>query len=407
MRFFWQSVVKDLRRKVNDPYSLALWLAIPLFIGIAITLATGGSGGTNPTAVLLVADEDESLISGLFKGVFNQGELSSIIQLVEVTREEGLERIEEGKGSGFLVLPQGFGEAVLLENPLTLTLITNPAQQILPSILEETLGVIVDGTFYLHRILGEQLKTIAETSEDPSDSDVAEISVAINQKMQKLSTYLFPPVIQLDSKVDEQEDTQTINFGLLFLPGVILMALFFTAQGMAEDIWKERQLGTLLRVNSLPPGLLPFLLGKLAAGGALLAAISLVGLTLGMWYHSIGFSGLPLAVVWSSISGVLLLLLLLSIQLYARSQKAAGLISNGVTFPLLMLGGSFFPSEVMPGWMGAVGRWTPNGLAVERLKDILLDRAQPGEFIVAFMVYLGLSLVLLNVSLRRLRRGFM
>ena len=47
------------------------------------------------------------------------------------------------------------------------------------------------------------------------------------------------------------------------------------------------------------------------------------------------------------------------------------MLSSVVVFPLMMLGGSFFPFEAMPGWMAAVGQWTQNGLAVARLKDLL------------------------------------
>jgi len=39
--------------------------------------------------------------------------------------------------------------------------------------------------------------------------------------------------------------------------------------------------------------------------------------------------------------------------------------------PLMMLGGSFFPFEAMPAWMAAAGRWTPNGLGVATLKELL------------------------------------
>ncbi len=38
---------------------------------------------------------------------------------------------------------------------------------------------------------------------------------------------------------------RTSNFGALFLPGLLFMALLFTAQGMSNDIWTEKQQGTL------------------------------------------------------------------------------------------------------------------------------------------------------------------
>jgi ABC-type uncharacterized transport system permease subunit len=69
-----------------------------------------------------------------------------------------------------------------------------------------------------------------------------------------------------------------------------------------------------------------------------------------------------------------------------------------------MLGGSFFPFEAMPAWMAAIGVWTPNGLGVARLKELLygdvssaaLAMAAVGIGIPAALAFLG--------SWRRLRR---
>jgi hypothetical protein len=38
-----------------------------------------------------------------------------------------------------------------------------------------------------------------------------------------------------------------------------------------------------------------------------------------------------------------------------------------------MVGGSFFPLEVMPEALARVGRWTPNGWALGHFKGILFD----------------------------------
>ena len=45
-----------------------------------------------------------------------------------------------------------------------------------------------------------------------------------------------------------------------------------------------------------------------------------------------------------------------------------------VVFPLMMLGGSFFPFDLMPAWMAAIGRWTPNGLAVTHIRALLFEQ---------------------------------
>ena len=53
----------------------------------------------------------------------------------------------------------------------------------------------------------------------------------------------------------------------------------------------------------------------------------------------------------------------------------ANALSNVVVFPMVMIGGAFFPFEAMPEWMRAVGAWTPNGLALVRFKEIVAGTA--------------------------------
>jgi ABC-type multidrug transport system permease subunit len=51
------------------------------------------------------------------------------------------------------------------------------------------------------------------------------------------------------------------------------------------------------------------------------------------------------------------------------------MISTLVMFPLLMAGGSFFPTETMPKFIAAIAGYTPNGRVIEPLKAYLT-----GEF---------------------------
>jgi ABC-type multidrug transport system permease subunit len=410
MSFVWSSALKDLRRRWRDPLSLLLGAGIPLVTLALISLAFGGSGGVRPQAHLLVTDEDESFGSNLLLGAFGQGPATELVLVEEVDREEGRDRIEAGKASGWLLIPVGFGQAVLEEDPVTITLVTNPAQTILPGILEEFLSVMVDAVFYLQRLLGEPLEEIAAGPEEGEDTlpdqTVAEISITVNQLIERASTYLFPPVLALESGVDSEESEADFNLGALFFPGMFFMAVLFLAQGFSGDVWEEKLHGTLRRVITTPAEVAGFLAGKLLAAAVIFAALSLLVFLAGSWLYDLPLSRLPLAVVWSSLSGLLFLVFYNLIHLYAGSQTAGNFMTSAVTFPLLMAGGSFFPFEIMPDWLASVGRWTPNGWALEQLKAILAGEMDMGGLTVAFLGMAVLGGVVFVMSARRLRRGF-
>ena len=414
MRFVLNNARKDLVRRLRDPAALAIWLGVPFLILSLLTLAFGIRGDSvRPQARLLVVDEDESLVSGLLLGAFGQGPLAEMILLEQVDLESGHERIHKGDGSALLVIPAGFGDAVLREHPAELTLLTNPAQRILPGIIEETLSILVDGTFYVQRVFGEPLRAIIDgpASGDDffDDAEVARISVTINQLMERIGESVFPPVILLETEVEVPEqdrDEPPLGLGALFFLGMFFMAVFFMAQGMSDDVWRERAQGTLRRAVTTPQGIVALLAGKLAAGGAVIAGLSLIGLPLGAWIYDVEMTRIPLAVLWAAFSGTVLLALFTLVQLYATSQRMGGILVSMVTFPLLIVGGSFFPFEMMPDFLAAVGRWTPNGWALEQLKAILSGAVQPARLAGTFGGLAGIGAIVFLVSVRRMRRTF-
>ena len=114
----------------------------------------------------------------------------------------------------------------------------------------------------------------------------------------------------------------------------------------------------------------------------------------------------PLAIVWCAYAGTALLGLFLFIAILGSTQRTANLISTMTLFPLMMIGGSFFPFEAMPTWMQTVGAWTPNGLAVVQLRALLFDTPDPSSLAVAAAAIGATAGVTLLLCARRLRESF-
>ncbi len=405
---------QNLLRCLRDPAALVLWFIIPLMIGALLVLAMGGSNGPKPQVHLLIADQDDSFGSRLLIRALTSDRAGEFIRAEKVDEATGRRRMEHGDASALLIIPPGFARAVLREEPTTLQLITNPAERILPGIAEEMLRLFSETVFYLHRLLGPQMRQFAQgppPGEDLfSDADVARLSASINDTMRQLRKYLFPPVIKLETVVPVAKPAKASDgsgsFALNFLPGIVFMALLFTAQGLSNDIWREREHGLLRRVVTTPLDLLSVILGKLLAAVIVVGVIAGVILAGGMEYLDVPFRRWPAAVAWSAASGAGILLLLLLLQMFAGSHRAASFLSFSIMFPLLMLGGSMFPTAFMPPWMAAIGRWTPNGWAAVRLTDILTGRITLPLLAAAFGGMALTVAVLVLANHWRLARGF-
>jgi ABC-2 type transport system permease protein len=367
--------------------------------------------------LLLIADLDDSLASRGVLGAFSQGELGKMFEVQSVDIEVGRARIHDGDGSALLVVPLGFGEALLRDQPCRLELVKNPARTILPRIAEETLGLACDAVFYAQRIAGDRLRTQLETiwNGPPSGQKVmsaafvAGFSIEINNSVERLVRFLDPLAIEVKSEpaAPAEEDSPRRDFVALFLPTMLFLALFFVAQGLSEDLWREKSQGTLRRANQTPHGLKPHLLGKLIAALCVIGLVGAFAIALAALKIEVSWLHLPLALAWLVLSGGFLFAVMCLTQAFAQSQRGGNLITNSILFPLSMLGGAFFPFEVMPKWMAAVGRLTPNGWALERFKDLLFGEIGMAQLALNTLGLTAVTLLILWLARRRIEGAFL
>ena len=406
MSFLFASFSKDLARWRQDPAAFLIWLAIPLLIGGLMTTITGGGSG-GPSGTLLISDEDDSLLSGFIAGVFAQDQLGELLTVQTVTITEGTELIEAGDASGFLIIPEGFQDAFLNDVPITLTLKTNPSQTILPGIIEDVTEIILNLGFYVQAMFGEELKEItnSDSATTPDEVFVADIAVRIQQKISSLDSVLFPLALELDIVEPPPAEPQ-VDLGLLFLPGVAMMAVLFSSQGLASDFWKEREKGTLRRLVSTPGLQRQFVVGKALAASAVISTIAGITLFLGFLWHGISWFKFPSSMLWLSIAAVGLFAWFAALQMLFPSQKAASLITLIVLFPLMMMGGSFFPFEALPDWLADIGRLSPNGFVVDRLTSELVSVGNWTYDAKSWAILVAMAATGLAICSWRLQSGF-
>ncbi len=400
-RFLWAAVRKDLTRLRRDPLGLATSLGIPLVLVTLVTLVFGGQQAV-PQGRLLVADEDRSILSQVLSSAFNREPLSKMVVTETTAKEAGLRRMDSGDASALLIIPKGFQAAFLQNQPAQLELVKNPAQSILPNIIEETLSIAVDGGFYLQREAAIPLRALAGTQR-PSDQTIAQVSVAFNRFGRSLAKYLNPSLIDLETNVTG-EQSQNQGVAAIFLPAMIFMGLLFVSNSHALDIWKEQSWGTLRRLATTPVSVGTLLGGRLISLTAILFAVALAGVAGMRWFAQVPVASVPLATLWLVLSGMGFYLLLVTITVYAPNQRSANVIENLVIFPLALLGGSFFPFEMMPDWMASIGRFTPNGWAVTQFKALVAGSAHAKDFAIGAVYFAVAGSALFLITVNRMRR---
>jgi hypothetical protein len=406
MPMLLHSIRKDLSRWRQDPTAILIWIAIPFLVGGLMTLLMSDDG-VRPRGVLLLADQDETFLSGLVAGAYTLGELGELLSVEKVSLDAGLKKVDDGDASALLVIPEGFEDAIFDAKPVTLLLRTNPAQVILPGIIRDVTEILLDAGFYAQKLFGNEIRTIRDFDSDsrPDSTTVAAIAVAIQAKIEEVVPYLDPAALVVEV-ADPPAEVPRAPIGLLVLPGIVLMAIMFSASGLAADYWVEREQGTLRRIVCAPGQLGVFVTGKALAATVVITLIGGLALFAGFVYHGISFSRLAPSLLWTAVSGLALFAWFSALQMLGSSKRAADLVSTFVLFPLLMAGGSFFPFEALPDWIAAIGRRTPNGFVADRLTTEITAAAAWSFDSQSWLIVLGMAASGLAICGWRLQAGF-
>lgn len=407
MRLFLASLRKDLARRLADPFALLLWIGMPLVLGTLIAMVSGGGG--KPRIRVLVCDRDDSQLSRLLLGFLSGAGGDEVpLEVRAVELEAGRASMGEGEASALVVLPEGFADAIAGRGAVAIEVVTNPAQRIFPGLVEETLQAGCDLVFYAHALLGDELDRLRaqiDGERPPTRAEVLALSGAIHDAMESLDTLLLPPVLELEvaplvEPEAHEEPARTKGVALLLFPGMLFMSLLFVAQGTSNDLWVERRLGTLRRAATAPGDLASWLCGKLASTALIMLAIALLGAAAMAAFFEQPFVAALLGALWGTAAASAFAVLMLLLQALSTSERGGGLVTMLVLFPLLMLGGNFFPFEAMPDGLAAIGRRTPNGMALVELTALLDGALEPAR-LARTAALLGVGAVLLFALLRR------
>ncbi len=388
-----------IKRVIRERWGLISWLAIPMIIVFLMSLLAG-TGSGKLTGRLLVTDLDDSMVSQFITGGFAQGPLAEIFTTKQVSLDEGKRLMDAGEASAWITIDNGFGEAFLSNEPTDLKLVKNPAQRILPQLVETSMQLLVDAATYIQIVFEKEFNVLKPMLEQQkfNDADLVALTLGIKQQIENLEETIFPPQLKVVEKaveeVVEDGDGIPLTFGLLMFPGAIFMALIFAGNSLAIAIWDDAKNGVIPRLSAAPSGLNDYFNGQVFGAVAIFTLIVSVLGVLGAWYFALPWAKMPVVILWLVFSGLVIYLLFVTLALMMPSMKVANIIVNATTFPLLMLGGSFFPMESMPDWLAAIGNFLPNGFLLTGLKDWLIR----GEgMVVAMTVPLVLGLAMLLV----------
>lgn len=387
---FWIALQHlKLLSKDRTTYLLLLLLPLALTFITGLALGEGAGHGQRTTLPVALVDHDGSEISRYIGSRLDSGGIS-----VEYYEEkEARELVIKRDVPAALIIPDGFAAGLQEEKTVGLTVVRADLRES-PGLVEEHINSLV-----YHIRANAAAAALGEKSGAGSWNKIFELaaekwepSPAVEVKMETIY-------------VDRNESIPTGN--RQSSPGyVVLFGMMTVITAGGASLLQEREEGTLARLLSAPVNEFQLFTGKgagLMASGMLQMAVMI---TAGYYLFNVEWGrdipALILLVAGLSFASTGFGMLLAAICRTGSQAEAAGVLA---VLLMSMLGGTWWPVELLPSAMQTASKVVPAGWAMQGFTDLIMRQGDLAQAAVPILVLFafGAAFLSLGIALFRYR----
>ncbi|MFS0725379.1 ABC transporter permease [Paenibacillus sp. 1P07SE] len=352
---------KEILLQLKDK-SVIFWLFILPIVFIVIFGSIFGSAGTT-TYTVPYYDADESEQSRQFIGILAEIDGFELEQDTGLTQQEQLAQISEGSRTMLLVIPEGFGARMESGEQAEVELHRDATQD---AAVGPVIGVL-EGV--AGRYQEEKLRAIM-TEYAPADA---------------VESILAAPVVVSDIREEAAQGDPMAQI----VPGYTVMFVFFGMISMITRFLKDRSSGMLSRLQGTPMKPHHYLTGMWIPHILIVFIQSAVLLGFGRIVYGLELGSLPaIAVIVLGLSICVTGLGLLLSMLVRSENMGLGLVQV-IALGGAVLGGLWFPFEMLPGFVQTLGQFTPQYWAQQGMQEVMLRGGGVGDIWFNIVILLG------------------
>ena len=293
--------------------------------------------------------------------------------------DEAKTQINQGKIYGAFIIPPGFSENLTTGKSGDFTVYIDNSNPQSATQIQQVLSSTVNGL-----------------NDMKAQATVLELSKETNQQINP-QAIIFPYVPQVSTTIPGE--TNYFNF---LAPGLMIMIVMMGVMtGIPEAISKEKELGTFDGMLSAPISQISVIIGKTAALciRGFLQCVIILGLA--MLLFGVTVQGSLLLAFFMLLLGIFSFIGLGILAISMSGGQASGtMIVNLLMFPMIFLGGVFYPIQQMPGFMQTISQFIPLTYAADAMRKIILLNAGIGDVLYQ-MVGFGVVTMAIAVPLFR------
>jgi ABC-2 type transport system permease protein len=172
----------------------------------------------------------------------------------------------------------------------------------------------------------------------------------------------------------EQVQAETVRYIDFLVPGLIAMTImqlgvFSTGFALVDD----KQRGVLRRVMATPIAPWQFVMGNMLARLTISLMQATILITVAFLVFDVSFSQWWMVPPLIIIGNVIFLSIGLFVSGVAKTIETVPVLGNLIVFPMLLLGGVFFPTDRFPDWLSNIVAWLPIAQLSSLLRNAVSD----------------------------------
>jgi len=408
----WLNLVQVFRNKGE----LVSIVVLPVALTVVFGLAFGGGVGADSIPVL-ITDEDGTEASAMVVDLV-RGEASFSTEETNAMTAET--QVAQGDYAAAVIVNKGFGAGLMGDGTPEITILSAPGSTHALAVREIVQGVA--GRLSADAFAAQQAILAVASARESFGMLPSDITSGLEESFPYL--YQDPSVEDLFAAADEywepeppvgvraesvtpaevRGDKTTAQGYSQSSLGFTVMFVLFIALGSASGILEDREFGTLARMLTTPTSKGVILAGKIAGILSTTIIEAAILIVLGMVAFKVPWGQDPLALAMVMGSYILAstgLAVLMSALVRTRDQLAAG--GPVVAVALAMLGGCYWPLDIVSPFMRRLADFTPTGWAMTGLVDIVARNQGVEAALLPSVVLLGFALVTFVLGLRFLR----
>jgi ABC-type multidrug transport system permease subunit len=214
------------------------------------------------------------------------------------------------------------------------------------------------------------------------------LSIKIKGKMEGVSRYVFPPVISIKQKTvakeGQEEDKEEFSFQQYVLPSISIMFLLFICNFVFEDLLRENEGGTLLRMMVSPLRINEFIWSKILAAAILGVLCTFFLIFLGVVMFKIRWGPPFILIVFVLFLNIMIAGFIAFLYSFVRTERQAGALLSTVILVMALLGGSMLPAQFFPPAVQIFSKLTINYWGIEGFYRIM--RSDPLRQIIPILL---------------------